>query len=285
MDVARYRFSRALRPFSLVVGVISCGLGVALALGHADGPLWAAALTLLAGLLAQSGVNLINDHTDLGLLPTAGPGVARARRLIRRHYRIGLSLILAALLLSLPLVWHAGWPLLAVVLIGLLGALGYTVEPINYKRRGLGVVLVFWLMGVLMVAGAYVAVTGRWDWIVLWRSLPVAALTSLLLLSNELRDWESDREQGIQTLVVRLGYRRGRQLYLLLLSASLLLPLLLVFQGLLPHGWLMLPALLLLPALVRLSRAAQEQRVQLTPLTGRFMALCGGLYILASLPF
>lgn len=285
MDVSRYRFARALRPFSLVVGLVSCGLGVALALSLGDGPLWAAALTLLAGLLAQAGVNLINDHTDLRLLPNQEPGVERARRLIRRHYRLGLLMIGTALLMAAPLVWHAGWLLLWVVLLGLVGALGYTVEPINYKRRGLGVVLVFWLMGVLMVAGAYVAVSARWDWAVVWQSLPVAALTSLLLLSNELRDWESDSEQGILTLAVRLGYARARLLYLLLLGASLLLPLLYALQGFMPNVWLLLPALVLVPALVRLSGAERAERVRLTPLTGRFMAVTGGLYILAWLPF
>lgn len=281
MDVARYRFSRALRPFSLVVGAVSCGLGVGLALSQAGGPLWAALVTLLAGLMAQAGVNLINDHTDLSLLPDA-PGAERAAILIRRHYRWGLLLITLAVLMGLVLVWHAGWLLLALVAIGLVGALGYTVEPINYKRRGLGVILVFWLMGVLMVVGAYVAVTGHWSTEVFWRSLPVAALTSLLLLSNELRDWESDSQQGIQTLAVRLGYGRARQLYLLLLLASLLLPLLYSALGQLSHGWVMLPALLMVPRLLKLSAADQTGRVPLTPLTGRFMALCGGLYIVAT---
>ncbi|HEY5717028.1 MAG TPA: UbiA family prenyltransferase, partial [Motiliproteus sp.] len=109
-------------------------------------------------------------------------------------------------------------------------------------------------------------------------------LTSLVLLSNELRDWEADSAQGILTLVVRLGYRRGRQLYLLLMMTSLTLPLLFMAQGLLERGWLVLLAAVLVPALLRLTSASREERVQLPKLTGRFMALGGGLYILASLP-
>ncbi|WP_210396599.1 prenyltransferase [Motiliproteus sediminis] len=281
MDVARYRFSRALRPFSLVVALISCGLGIALALAD-SGPLWAAAVTLLAGVLLQSGVNLINDHSDLHLLPASVQG-EQAAACIRRNHRIGLGLFVVVGLLALPLLWHAGWPLLLLALIGLVGAIGYTQEPINYKRRGLGVPLVFWLMGVLMVCGAYLAVAGSWRDDLWWRSLPVACLTALLLLSNELRDWEEDSERGIRTLCVRWGYEVGRSIYLSLLGASLLLPLAMALAGQLERVWLLLPVLLLVPALIRLTRAEAAERIALTPLTGRFMALTGVLYIAASL--
>lgn len=280
MDASHYRFKLALRPFSLVVALVACGLGVALGLAD-GGPRWAAALTLVAGLLVQVAVNLINDHGDLGL-PSRLSEFDRGQ--IQRNFRLGLALFGVSALLALPLLLHAGWPLLALVLLGAFGALGYTMEPVNYKRRGLGVLLVFWLMGVLMVSGAYLAVTGEWQWSAVWRSLPVACLTSLLLLSNELRDFEWDRQQGVGTLAVRLGYPRARQLYLALLLASLLLPVVLKVVGVAVQLWWLLPAWLLVPSLIRLSGVSRKRRVALTPMTGRFMALTGGLYIVASLP-
>lgn len=279
-----YCLAQALRPFSLVVSLVACGLGVTLAVSRGEGPFWAAVLTLVAGVLLQAGVNLINDQGDLAHLPSGDPN-SRMRRRIRRNTRLGALVLTLTALLAVPLVIHAGPELLVLILVGAAGALGYTQEPLNYKRRGLGVVLVFWLMGVLMVAGAQLAVSGQWWWPAFWLSLPVACLTSLLLLSNELRDWEIDGHQGTATLVVRLGPVSGRRLYVALLILSLVLPLVLgLATDWVMRPWLVLPAWLLVPLLVRTSGAGVVERRLLPPRTGRFMALLGGLYVLALLP-
>jgi 1,4-dihydroxy-2-naphthoate octaprenyltransferase len=110
-----------------------------------------------------------------------------------------------------------------VLLFGLVGwASGffYTGEPFNYKRRGLAVALVFFFMGVIMIPGAYVAVAGRFSWGPVVLAIPVSFLISLILLANELRDYESDRRFGIRTLAVRLGYRRAILIYCVLLLAA-----------------------------------------------------------------
>ncbi|WP_207063820.1 prenyltransferase [Motiliproteus sp. SC1-56] len=277
-ELAKYRVSRALRPFSFVVALLTCALGVLLA--WLDGyPSWPrAALVLGAGLLLQAGVNLINDHGDLDLLP----GLSDAqRRLIRRNFRWGLLCMLAAAAGAAVLVWLSGWPLLLLVVLGAVGALGYTTEPINYKRRGLGVVLAFWLMGVLMVAGAYLAMSGRWSLPVLALSMPLSLLTALLLLGNELRDWESDREQGIGTLTVRLGFRAGQGLYLAIVALTYLCALWLYQAQLLPTLMPLAPSLLLIPLLVRALQGAPEARRRLPPFTGRFFALFGLGYLVA----
>ncbi|HHI76486.1 MAG TPA: prenyltransferase, partial [Gammaproteobacteria bacterium] len=145
--------------------------------------------------------------------------------------------------------------------------------PLDYKSRGLGVPLVFLLMGVLFVGGAYYAITGHIGWRVIWLSLPFSLLASLLLLSNELRDLEADRAAGIRTLSVRLGRDRAVRLYRLLLAGVYLTALGLYLGGLLPG---VLALALTLPALwqpLRLLQAPPQRRQALTPLTGRLYAL------------
>jgi len=109
-------------------------------------------------------------------------------------------------------------------------------------------------------------------------------LVALLLLSNELRDWESDCRQGVLTLTVRLGFARGCQLYLLMLASTYLLALLLWQQGLLLRLWPLLPSLLLLPELLRLLRVPADQREPLTPKSGRLLLLFGVLFMGCVLP-
>ncbi|MFT5722139.1 MAG: 1,4-dihydroxy-2-naphthoate octaprenyltransferase [Motiliproteus sp.] len=269
-------FSKSLRPFSLVVALVSCGLGVALALLAEQGSGLRALVIVLTGLVLQAGVNLINDQGDLPLLQEDAYRHKRER--IRRHSQWGLLCIGLSTLVGGVLVLDVGWTLLGIMLLGLLGALGYTTEPIHYKRRGLGVPLVFWLMGVLMIVGAYHAMDAPVVWAIVWRSFPVSLLVALLLLSNELRDWEADSCQGVQTLAVRLGFARGCKLYLLMLAATYLLTLLLWQQGLVLRLWPLLPSLLLLPELIRLLGVPAEQRHPLTPKTGRLLLVFGVLF-------
>ncbi|HEU4564988.1 MAG TPA: prenyltransferase, partial [Gemmatimonadaceae bacterium] len=151
--------------------------------------------------------------------------------------------------------------------------------PLNYKRRGLAVILVFFLMGVLMIAGSYYASSGRWDPRAAWLSVPVSALVSLLLVSNEMRDWEDDTRHGIRTLTVRVGYDRGVRIYWSLVALAYGSALVLWLRGLLPLPW---PLLLSLPALrapLRLLHAPPSARRPLPPLTARFHLVFGGLYV------
>lgn len=281
----KYRFFHALRPFSLVVALTSAGLGIVLGWPYAQAPWPLAALILIASLLLQAGVNLINDYGDRHQLDTRFPQVGAQTRAalsqsIRFNFHIGLTCIFLATLLGIFLAALSGITLLWIGVIGLAGALFYTLEPINYKQRGLGVLSVFWLMGVLMVLGAYFVMSQHLNWQVLWQAIPLSCLTSLLLLSNELRDYERDLCEGQYTLSVRLGYQKGVFLYYLLCGLTIISTLILALQSWLPYAPLLLLSLLALPAPLKLLQAPPKQRLALTPLTGRLQAVYGGLSLL-----
>ncbi len=267
-------FRRALRPFSLIVALATCGLGVSLAWldGARDAGL--SALVLFNGLLLQIAVNLINDHRDIDSTRFS----VDQKRAIRRNTHIGYGVMGVAVLIGLYLVSLRGWPLLLLGLVGVFGAWGYTGGQINYKSRGLGILLVFLFMGVLLIGGAYYVVTGDYNLRVFLLSLPFSLLSSLLLLSNELRDYEADLAEGIRTLSVRLGYDFGVRLYYSLSAAVYLISVLLYQAGLLQGVWLLLVTALALWQPLKLLRAPPAMRHRLTPLTGR-------LYLLFSLAF
>ncbi|WP_271271266.1 prenyltransferase [Aliamphritea hakodatensis] len=271
----KYRTGRALRPFSFAVAMVTCLTGTVAAAGVTDIH-WLQALSLLsAAVLLQAGVNLINDYSDLPLLA----GDALSRRLIRNNVRIAVVCFAAASAVALYFILLRGWPALLLVFIGMLGALGYTLEPLNLKRRGYAVASVFWLMGVLMVCGSFYFLTGRLDGSIIRLSIPVSLLTSLLLLANEIRDFETDRAQGCRTLTVREGlvaavrlYRQGLALVVISCTALYLVGDLQIIWPLIVSAPLGIPLFLM-------AGLGQHARKQLPPATGRFFLLFGLLYL------
>ena len=231
----------ALRPASLVIAAFSCFLGVALAWRDGRGDLLSSILVVAAGILLQSGVNLVNDFFEfkrrkvddkIAHLAVFG---AESDLLEWFIFLTGLACFAVVVPVGLFLAWRTGWWLLALGGVGFVGGYFYTGEPFNYKRRGLGVIFVFFLMGVLMVAGSYWATSGMLSIPVIWVSLPVSILVSLILLTNELRDFESDSRHGIRTLSVRIGYTAAAGLYLALLGLAYAGPWVLGAIGLFPR--------------------------------------------------
>lgn len=273
-----YNLLKALRPFSLVVAVIACGLGILIAWneGHHNG--WIAMLIMLGGILAQSGINLINDIEDLALIPEEHQEQHVVKQMIHRNVKVGIWCFVLASLIACFLVYLQGWQLFVLILISGILALSYNIGPINFKQRGLAIIQVFLLMGIMMVQGAYLAMTGHFSYAVFLHSIPVSLLVSLLLLSNELRDWDTDKRDNLKTLTVRIGYANGVRLYWGLILLAYLLAGLYFMKGEILHlYWLLIP----LPLLIPISRYLRaEKRAQLTPLTGRFFFLFGISYML-----
>jgi 1,4-dihydroxy-2-naphthoate polyprenyltransferase len=232
---------KAARLPSLVIAAFSCVLGIVLAWVDGRGNMLNSACVLAAGLALQAGVNLVNDffefrqHSVDDKIAALGFSPADRELLEWLIFLVGAAFFCLAWLIGLFLAWRTGWPLLCLGIFGFAGGFFYTGEPLNYKRRGLAVVLVFFLMGVMMAAGSYYAVSATLSAGVVFVSVPLSLLVSLILLANELRDFESDTRYRIRTLAVRLGYNPAVALYCALLAAAYLLPVLLWRAGLFPH--------------------------------------------------
>jgi 1,4-dihydroxy-2-naphthoate octaprenyltransferase len=275
----QYKLLKALRPFSLVVAVISCGLGIVLAWNNGFHNSTLAILIMIGGILAQAGINLINDVEDLPLIPQNHENFTVITNMINRNTKAGISCFILASAIGLYLISIQGWPLFILILISGLASLSYNIGPLNFKHRGLAMVQVFLLMGIFMVQGAYLAMSGNFSTTALLHSIPISLLISLLLLSNELRDWETDQKKEIQTLTVRIGYKNSVKLYWFLIILSYILAIVFFAFGQLQQlFWLLAP----LPLLIPIKRyISAPKRTELTPITGRFFFLFGLAYILA----
>lgn len=275
---SQYKFWGALRVFSLAVALISCGLGIRLG-WDSEAPQYALAiLLLLGGVLAQAGMNLINDTEDL-FSGAEGQLTEEARNRITVNQRLGWIAFSLAAIIGLYLVSLRGWPLFGIFLVSALLALNYNAGPLNFKHHGVAIFQVFLLMGLIMVEASYFVMTAQFSVKVLWLSLPVSLLISLLLLSNEIRDWQNDLNEQTRTLSVRIGLHAARQLYWAIVSSALVLTALYAYMGWINASrlvWLA-PAVLMLPILKK--HLYLDDRYRLTPLTGLFFLVFGAAYV------
>jgi 1,4-dihydroxy-2-naphthoate polyprenyltransferase len=243
-------FIKAFRPLSVVIAFMSCGLGVALAWKDGSTNYIDMAVVMAAGLSIQCGANLVNDFFEfkqkkiddkIPELKIFGP----QREFIEWFiFLSGIAFFGLSILLGLYLVWKTGFPLMALGIAGLIGGYFYTGEPFNYKRRGLGVVLVFLLMGTMMVAGSYYAVAGKFSLNSIILSLPLSAMVSNILLANELRDYNADTRHGLKTMTVRRGYNFSLVLFCILFLAAYAGCFALYLTGFLPRIVYLLPCIL-----------------------------------------
>ncbi|MDP7704032.1 1,4-dihydroxy-2-naphthoate polyprenyltransferase [Mycobacterium sp. TY815] len=221
------------RPRTLpnAVGPVIAGTGAAAWLHGAVW--WKALLALAVALSFIVGVNYANDYSD-GIRGTdderAGPV-----RLVGSRLAAPRAVLTAALVslfvgcvagLALALV-SAPW-LIAVGAVSVLGAWLYTGGSRPYGYSGLGEVAVFVFFGLIAVLGTQYTQALRVDWVGLALAVGIGALSSSVLVANNLRDIPTDSQFGKITLAVRLGDGRTRVLYHTLLVVPGLLTLVLM---------------------------------------------------------
>ena len=290
----------AIRPRTLTATLAPLALAAAMAIDHGVFNPPILALALAGALLLQVATNLINEYADwrkgTDVYKQAGQGMTIKQGVLPpRSVRAGAFVSLAGgVLAGLLLLMREGPALLSSPLLwigvgGVLVAVSYTAGPWPLSRLGLGEVAAGIFMGPLMVLGAWYVQARCLSWQVALASLPLAFMVAAILHANNLRDMDADRAVGKRTLAVRFGWRVARAEYLLLVSGSHVLLLLLVAAGVIP--WPTLLALATLPEALYLQRqvlrtidvpALHVVQGRSARLHGRFGALMAFGWLLAS---
>jgi len=204
----------ATRPFSFPASIVPVLVGTAAAAEFEFDPLLFV-LAFAGGLLIHAGTNLATDFFDFthGVQPTETLGGGSLRSGVLRASDVHKAAIATFALGSLCgfaiiaiIGFEDGWPILACGVASVLAGYFYTAKPIMYGRRGLGEVMVFLFMGVLMVMASYYVQTREFTWHAFLASVPVGILVANILHANNLRDIENDRRRHkvtIATLIDR----------------------------------------------------------------------------------
>ena len=118
-----------------------------------------------------------------------------------------------AVLFGIYLIIVAGPVLLLIGAASILAGVLYTGGPRPYGYEGLGEVFVFTFFGLVAVTGSYYVQRISLEWEAFALAVPVGLLASAILVVNNVRDLDTDRQAGKRTLAVRLGRQRTRHLF------------------------------------------------------------------------
>jgi 1,4-dihydroxy-2-naphthoate octaprenyltransferase len=223
---------------------------------------------------------------------------------------------------GLTLAAAVSWWLILVGVVSIAAGWFYTGGPRPYGYAGYGELFVFVFFGLVATVGsAFVqtgylwrrveagamwveAVPGRWDppatvlrdphwsayypWLTLAAAAAVGFLATALLVVNNLRDIPSDTASGKRTLAVKLGDRRTRILYVVLIVLPFVMVPFIAGLGGRPLGAAALFAILLAhkPVLAVLQGATGPALIPVLGQTGRVQLVFGvllaaGLFISA----
>jgi 1,4-dihydroxy-2-naphthoate polyprenyltransferase len=193
---------------------------------------WKALLALAVAVALIIGVNFANDYSD-GIRGTdddrAGPVRLVGSRLAtpRSVLTVAVLAMTVGAVAGFALAMTTAPWLMGVGAVCIAGAWLYTGGSKPYGYAGFGELAVFVFFGLVAVLGTQYTQSLRVDWVGVVLAVTTGALSSAVLVANNLRDIPTDAQSGKLTLAVRLGDTGTRRLYhaLLALAAALTLTL------------------------------------------------------------
>ncbi len=218
-------------------------------------------MALMTTLFLQILSNLANDYGDTingadhegrqGPRRTVQSGVISLKQMKNAIILFALlSFISGIILLHVSFGNFAQIRFLLFILLGIVAigaAMRYTMGNNPYGYKGLGDIYVFAFFGLVGVGGTYFLHTGLWNWSILLPAIAIGTLSTGVLNVNNMRDIESDKEAGKQTLVVRIGLKRAKTYHFVLIGLAITS--LFCFVIITPFSWHRFTFMLALPIL------------------------------------
>jgi 1,4-dihydroxy-2-naphthoate polyprenyltransferase len=256
----------AARPRTLPAAVAPVLVGTAAAVQwYGRVPRWGAFFAALVGsIFIQIGTNLANDYSDakrgadtadrLGPVRVTAGGLVTPQRVMTATWvafavAVGCGIYLTAV---------AGWVILVIGIFSIAAGVLYTGGPRPYGYAGFGEVFVFLFFGLVAVNGSYYVQLEQLDALPLGLSISIGFLATAIIVVNNVRDIETDRRAGKNTLAVRIGRERAVMLYALLVAGAFaVLPIALVAGD---SSMLPLIGVLAAPMALKPAKTLEERR-------------------------
>ena len=214
----------AARPKTLTGASVPVMIGIAFAfkdLSWENFQIIPALLCTLFAFIMQIDANFVNDYFDC----LKGNDDSETRLGPRRACSEGwitlpamrkglIATTLLACIIGLPLIYYGGWEM---ILIGLLCVAFCFLYTTKLSYLGLGDLLVLVFFGIVPVCLTYYVILPKGLQTITWQvfvaSLASGLVIDTLLVVNNYRDRENDKQANKNTLIVRIGEKRAEQLY------------------------------------------------------------------------
>ena len=273
----RQAWVAAARPQTLPAAAAPVIVGVGLAIHDGVAAVAPAVAAFVGAALIQIGTNFANDYYDAiqgadtddreGFTRVTQAGLIEPRQVKTAMYLT----FAAAIVVGSYLVYVGGVPILVIGLLSVASGIAYTGGPYPLGYHGLGDLFVFVFFGVIAVAGTYYVQAaavlaapltltippGTITVEAVVASLPIAAISTNILVVNNIRDKAEDETTGKHTLAVRFGYGFSRAEYIGLLAVAYIVPIWLWLAADFSLG-VLLP-LVTLPVAVRVAETVRTE--------------------------
>ena len=218
------------RPKTLTAALSPVILGSALAYHEGNFNIITFIFIAIAASLIQIGTNYSNDLFDY-LKGTdnknrLGPNRAMQNGLLSLEEikRAIVIIFVLAIFFGFYLALLGGWIIVSIGLLSIFFGIIYTGGPYPLAYNGLGDVFVFIFFGLVAVSGTYYLHTGNFSYNSIILGSAIGCLSTSILIVNNLRDIDNDKEYGKNTLAVYLGVKFTRIEYLTLMLVAYIIP-------------------------------------------------------------
>jgi 1,4-dihydroxy-2-naphthoate octaprenyltransferase len=217
------------RPKTLGAAIAPVLVGSSIAFYEKSFNLTISLLALLVSVSIQIAVNYSNDYSDgikgtddqrVGPVRLVGQKLASPKSVKTAAILFFLIAALAGLIIT---ILSQQWWFLLLGLSAIVAAWTYTGGPKPYGYAGLGEVFVFIYFGLVAVIGTTYAQTLFLKPYFLLYAISIGLFASAILVANNLRDREKDKQNNKNTLAVKLGDQKTRNLYVLLMLLPFIL--------------------------------------------------------------
>ncbi|MBU8879865.1 1,4-dihydroxy-2-naphthoate polyprenyltransferase [Bacillus sp. FJAT-29790] len=205
---------RLTRPHTLTAAFVPVLLGTALAIQQTNIHFGMFFAMLLASLLIQAATNMFNEYYDfkrgLDNESSVGIGGAIVRDGInpRTILTLAFSLYGVSLLIGIYICMNSSWWLALIGVICMVVGYLYTGGPLPIAYTPFGEIFAGFFMGMMIILISFFIQTGTVSTTSVLVSIPIFILVGAILLANNIRDLDGDKEFGRKTLAILLG-RKG----------------------------------------------------------------------------
>ncbi|GEN32400.1 1,4-dihydroxy-2-naphthoate octaprenyltransferase [Cerasibacillus quisquiliarum] len=231
---------RLLRPHTLTASFIPVFIGSMAALLEKPLHIGLFLAMLIASILIQSATNMFNEYYDYvrGLDHEGSVGIGgtivRDGVAPKTILNLAFTFFGIAILLGIYISYASSWWVAVIGAVGMFIGYLYTGGPIPIAYTPFGELFSGVLMGTVIIGISYYIQTLTITIDIIYISIPVAIFIGAILMANNIRDLDNDKESGRNTLAIILGRKQAIQFLGFLFLIAYSLTAIFIINGVLP---------------------------------------------------
>lgn len=231
---------RLLRPHTLTASFVPVFVGSMFAFVDGSIHIGLFLAMLIASMLIQAATNMFNEYYDfvrgLDNEQSVGIGGTIVRDGIapKTVLNLALGFFGIAMLLGIYICLMSSWWIAVIGLICMLFGYLYTGGPYPIAYTPFGELSSGFLMGTVIICISYYIQTLAITANVILISVPVAIFIGCIMLANNIRDLDGDKENGRKTIAILIGRERAIMLMAALFIIAYGLTIVYIILGMLP---------------------------------------------------